>query len=161
MISIELQGLDRVHVALKSLGLDAAIVSPGQPMPTVPLAAEAVDCTVDQIIKTVVFIDPDGEPVIAIASGTRRINRQKLASAAGIAMVRLAAPEFVLQQTGYPAGGVSPIGIRNQAARIVIDIRVLDQSEVYGGAGTEDDLLRIRTDDLVKATGGNLASITD
>ncbi|MDQ2684172.1 MAG: YbaK/EbsC family protein, partial [Chloroflexota bacterium] len=157
----ELTGLDRVRHALELLQIDAAIVSPGVPMPTVPLAAEAIGCAPDQIIKTVVFSTTDGSAVIAIANGTSRIDRQVLASVAGVAKLKLADPTFVLERTGYPAGGVSPVGIRDDAAQIVIDRRVLEQEVVYGGAGTEDDLLRLRTPDLVQVTRARIAEIVN
>lgn len=129
-------------------------------MPTVPLAAEAIGCSVHQIIKTVVFATRDQHAVIAIANGRRRIDRAALAEAAGVESVKLAAPEFVLQVTGFPAGGVSPIGIRDPGAPIYVDPDVLQQETVFGGAGTENDLLELRTSDLLRLTAASLARIT-
>jgi Cys-tRNA(Pro) deacylase len=160
MIDPNLTGRPRVEAALEILGIEAAIVSPGTPMPTVPLAAEAVGCTVDQIIKTVVFVTKDRHPVVAVANGTNRIDRQRLAAAVGVSTLKLADPEFVLDVTGYPAGGVSPVGIRTQDAPIIIDGAVLEQDSVYGGAGTEHDLLHVATRDLVAVTGGRVCAIT-
>jgi prolyl-tRNA editing enzyme YbaK/EbsC (Cys-tRNA(Pro) deacylase) len=160
VVDPQLTGIERVQAALRDLNLDAEIVSPGVPMPTVPLAAEAVGCHVDQIIKTIVFGAPDGSTIVGIANGTGRIDRGKLAAAAGVAKVKLADPGFVLDRTGYPAGGVSPIGIRDPAARVFVDEAVLNQSHVYGGAGTEDDLLRISPFELLEHSGGIRADIT-
>jgi prolyl-tRNA editing enzyme YbaK/EbsC (Cys-tRNA(Pro) deacylase) len=160
MIHPNLTGRERVEAALDGLGLESEIVSPGVPMPTVPLAAAAVGCSVDQIIKTVVFATPEGSPVIAIANGTSRIDRGLLAASLGVASLKLAAPEFVLDVTGFPAGGVSPVGIRATGAPIVIDPAVLVQESVYGGAGTEDDLLHISTTDLLRVTGACVCPIT-
>ena len=67
MIDQHLTGLERVRAAIELLNLRARIVSPGVPMPTVPLAAAAIGSSVDQIIKTVVFSNADLQPVIAIA----------------------------------------------------------------------------------------------
>lgn len=160
MIDPNLTGRERVEAALEGLGLEAEIVSPGSPMPTVPLAAEAVGCSVDQIIKTVVFTTPDAKPVIAIANGTSRIDRKRLAAAIHIDSLKLADPEFVLNVTGYEAGGVAPIGIRATDAPVVIDPAVLAQQSVYGGAGTEDGLLHIATTDLIRVTGACICPIT-
>jgi prolyl-tRNA editing enzyme YbaK/EbsC (Cys-tRNA(Pro) deacylase) len=158
-IDAELVGMDRLRAALIALKLDARIVSPGTPMPTVSLAAAAVGCTNDQIIKTVVFATPDGGAVIAIANGTRRIDRLRLASAARVASLKLAKPEFVLARTGYPAGGVSPIGIRDVDAPVIVDSAVLAQRMVFGGAGTENDLLEIETSQLLSLTGACVCPI--
>lgn len=160
VIDMQLEGLARVRAALAALGFDAEIVSPGVPMPTVPLAAQAVGCTNDQIIKTVVFTSPDGAVIIGIANGTGRIDRAKLAATAGVQKVKLADPAFVLERTGYPAGGVSPIGIRDRTARVFIDRSVTAQDFIFGGAGTEDDLIRLTPDDLITYSGGTLSEIT-
>jgi Cys-tRNA(Pro) deacylase len=160
MIDPNLTGRERVEATLEDLGLDAEIVSPGTPMPTVPLAAEAVGCSVDQIIKTVVFTTPQGEPVIAIANGTSRIDRKRLAEAVHLESLKLADPQFVLDVTGYEAGGVAPVGIRASDAPVVIDPAVLSQQTVYGGAGTEDDLLHIATIDLIRVTAACICQIT-
>lgn len=160
-IDPDLTGLPRVRATLEALSLTAEVISPGVPMPTVPLAAAAVGCTDDQIIKTVVFVTPDGQAIIGIANGTGRIDRAKLAAAAGVPKVRLADPDFVLERTGYPAGGVSPIGIRDPAARVFIDPSVTLQSHVYGGAGTEDDLLKLTPDELIRYGNGELSDITN
>ena len=160
MIPEDLSGIDRVRRAIALEHLDAEVVTPGISMPTVPLAAAAIGCHESQIIKTVVFTSPDEVAVVAIANGTRRINKATLAASAGVPNVKLASPGFVLERTGYPAGGVSPIGIRDRAAIVIIDESVLQESVVYGGAGTEDDLLRISTADLVRITSGRVTSIT-
>lgn len=160
MSDTALTGLERVLDALASLRLDARIVSPGSPMPTVPLAAAAVGCSVAQIIKTVVFVTPDLRPVIAIANGTRRIDRGLLAAAAGVDTLKLASAEFVMSTTGYPAGGVSPIGIRDKHAPVFVDEAVLDQERVFGGAGTEDDLVELATQDLIGVTFASVRRIS-
>jgi len=159
-IKPDLTGLARVQAALAVLNLDARIVTPGAPMPTVPLAAAAVGCSEDQIIKTVVFSTRDGRAVIAIANGTRRMDRHRLAVAANVDTLKLADPDFVMERTGYPAGGVSPIGIRDIHAPVIVDSAVLEQQVVFGGAGTEDDLLEIPTTLLVALTGACVHSIT-
>ena len=161
MIDPTLTGLDRLHAALAAIDLAAEIVHPGVPMPTVPLAAAAVGTSAEAIIKTVVFVDDQGHTIVAIANGTSRINRTLLATAIGVDKVRLADSVAVLERTGYPAGGVSPIGIRDEATRIVIDSGVLVQTDVYGGAGTEDDLIRLAVPDLVRVTRGLVADIVD
>src|SRR4051812_11835271 len=54
-----LSGIERVRAAITELDLIAEIVHPGAPMPTVLLAAEAIGCRPEQIIKTVIFLDRD------------------------------------------------------------------------------------------------------
>ena len=155
-----LEGLERCRAAIAELGIEGTIVHPGAPMATVPLAAAAVGCLNEQIIKTVVFLDDQNRTIVGIANGTGRIDRDLLAGAVGAIKVRLADPETVLVRTGYPAGGVSPIGIRDQAVVIAIDPAVLVEEAVFGGAGTEDDLLLLASSLLVQITSAQVAKIT-
>ena len=60
---------------LRERGVDTELLTPGVPMPTVPLAAAAIGVTEDQIIKSLLFRDSRGDLVLAIASGTARIDR--------------------------------------------------------------------------------------
>ncbi|MCC6792941.1 MAG: YbaK/EbsC family protein [Thermomicrobiales bacterium] len=127
-------------------------------MPTVPLAAAAIGVREDQIIKSVLFRTKPGEVALAIVSGTARIDRSVLEQVTGLPGLKLADPSTVLHRTGYPAGGVAPIGHATQFP-VVIDLRVMDQDVVYGGAGSEETLLRIAPFDIERLTGAIVADI--
>ena len=151
-------GHPRLRAFLAENGEQAEIVAPGVPMPTVPLAAAAIRVRDEQIIKSVLFEDRAGAVVLAIACGTARIDRRRLADVAGIPGLKLAGAETVLAATGFPAGGVSPIGHANRFP-VVIDRRVMEQNVVFGGAGTEDTLLRIAPSDIARLTNAVIADI--
>jgi prolyl-tRNA editing enzyme YbaK/EbsC (Cys-tRNA(Pro) deacylase) len=142
------------------LGIEAELVAPGAPMPTVSLAAAAIEVAETAIIKSVLFEDRAGQVVLAIANGTNRISRPALAAAAGFAKLWLASPELVLERTGFPAGGVAPVG-HATAVPVVIDRRVMDEAWVYGGAGTEDALIKIRPTDIAALTNARVAEIVE
>ncbi len=137
--------------------IDAQLIEPGVPMPTVPLAAAAIGATEDQIIKTLVFVDERGGVLVAIARGSTRVDRAKLSEIAGAAKLKMADAKTVLAATGFPAGGVAPVGHATKL-RVFIDQRVMSQQHVYGGGGTEDALLRIRPVDIVALTDAEIAS---
>jgi Cys-tRNA(Pro) deacylase len=140
--------------------ISAKILKPGVPMPTVPLAAAAIAVREDQIIKSVLFHDSNGSVVLAIASGTARIDRKRLANAIGNGKLRLADAATVFAATGYPAGGVSPIG-HATAFPVVIDTRVMTLAVVYGGAGSEATLLKISPADIQRLTNAIVAEIVE
>jgi prolyl-tRNA editing enzyme YbaK/EbsC (Cys-tRNA(Pro) deacylase) len=144
---------------LSALGVAAELVAPGVPMPTVPAAAAAIGVTPDDIVKSVLFVAPEGTPVLAIACGTARIDRALLAAAAGLPRLSIADPATVLARTGYPAGGVSPVHHATPLT-VVVDSRVTDRPYVFGGAGAEDLLLRISPVDILRLTGAAVAQIT-
>lgn len=151
---------DDLLAKLSALGVEAELFEPGVPMPTVPLAAAAIGVAESAIIKSVLFDDRAGRVVLAIANGTSRISRPLLAAAFGVPKLWLAAPDVVLVQTGFPAGGVAPVCHRNALA-VVVDSGVMQEAWVHGGAGTEDALLKIQPRDIVRLTHASIASIVE
>lgn len=152
-------GDPRLRAFLADHAVQAEILAPGVPMPTVPLAAAAIGVREEQIIKSVLFKDGAGAAVLAIACGTARIDRHRLAEVTGIPGLRLADAETVLAATGFPAGGVSPVGHATRFP-VVVDQRVMDSEHVYGGAGTEETLVKIAPIDIVRLTSAVIADIT-
>jgi prolyl-tRNA editing enzyme YbaK/EbsC (Cys-tRNA(Pro) deacylase) len=148
----------RVEVYVAHHALDAEIIPTPSGVPTVETAAAALGVPVDQILKTLVFTGPSDEVVIAIECGTGKVDRHKLAEAAGLPKVSIASPEVVLAATGYPAGGVAPVDLPASAI-VVVDEQVLQQEQVYGGSGTDLHMLRIRSADIVRLNNARVASI--
>jgi Cys-tRNA(Pro) deacylase len=138
----------------------ADFVAPGVPMPTVTLAAQAVGVPVDRILKTLVFAADDGSFVVAIASGNDRIDRNRLAAAAGVARLRAAKPEDVLRVTGFPAGGVAPLGLPENLT-VVVDRTTATLDTAYGGGGHEAVLLRVRLSDVVRHNDAIVADLRE
>jgi Cys-tRNA(Pro) deacylase len=144
---------------LRSSGIDYEFLKPGKPMPTVPLAAAAIGVDEAQILKTLLFEEKDGNVVLVVASGPLPVDPAKLAAASGLDQPRLARATKVLQLTGFPAGGVPPVG-HTTSIRTLIDDRVMQLDVAYGGGGHEDVLLRIRPADILKLTNGEIVSVT-
>jgi prolyl-tRNA editing enzyme YbaK/EbsC (Cys-tRNA(Pro) deacylase) len=138
----------------------AALVQPIHETPTVALAAQAMGCHEDQIVKSVLFLIKDGgafDVALVIANGTAQIDHRKLAERFGVSRkrIKLAPPEVVLALTGYPAGGVPPFGYPEPIATF-IDRNVLAQPVVYGGGGDERTLLRVTPQELLRVTGAQM-----
>src|SRR5829696_591833 len=91
---------DHLLEFLESHGLAIDFMSPGVPMPTVPHAARAIGVPEDQILKTLLFASDDGNYVVVIVNGTRRIDRDRLAHVAAIRKPRPASPADVIAVTG-------------------------------------------------------------
>jgi Cys-tRNA(Pro) deacylase len=121
-------------------------------------AAAAIGCTVGQIAKSLIFRAVDsGRPVLAIASGSVRVDEARLSEILGENIGRADAA-FVREQTGYAIGGVPPIGHRSQAV-IFIDETLLTFDTIWAAGGTPNAVFRLKPDDLVRLTGGTVATI--
>lgn len=143
---------------LAANSVDHAFVAPGVPMPTVPLAAAAIGVEERQILKTLLFTDGKDGFVIAVASGPSRLDRKALAAAAGLSRLSMADADTVLSLTGFPAGGVAPVGHATRLP-VIVDAAVLDLPVAWGGGGDERLLLRLSPADIVRLTGATVAEI--
>lgn len=143
---------------LEHHALDYEIVAPGVPMPTVPAAAAAIGVGVEQILKTLLFQDRDGGFVVAIACGTGRVDRARLAAVAGYGKLRVADSADVLRITGYPAGGVAPLALPHHLP-VIVDSAVMVLPVAWGGAGREELLLRVVPADIVRLNSASVAEI--
>jgi prolyl-tRNA editing enzyme YbaK/EbsC (Cys-tRNA(Pro) deacylase) len=145
--------------AIREAGFDVDLFESTAPMPTVPLAAAARNVAAAEILKTLIFEDRAGDLVRVIASGPDRIDRNRLAELAGLDHPKMAVPERVLAATGWPAGGVSPVG-SILPLRTFIDQAVMAHARVYGGGGTEFTLIGMAPGDILTITGGTVARLT-
>jgi prolyl-tRNA editing enzyme YbaK/EbsC (Cys-tRNA(Pro) deacylase) len=117
-------------------------------------AARAIGVEVGQIVKSLVFdvvTDEGPQPVIALVSGSNRLDEAKLAAAADARQARRVDADRVREVTGYPIGGVPPFG---HAAPITtfVDPDLLGYDEVWAAAGTPRDVFPIAPEALVAAT---------
>ena len=128
--------------------LEATVLHLSVPTPTVTAAAEVVGCPAEQIVKSILFM-VDQEPVMVITCGTARVDRRVIASYYGLSKkrVHLASAEQVAEFTGYAVGGLPPFG-HLQLFPTLIDRRVLVQTTVYAGGGSETALLRLEPNQL-------------
>jgi prolyl-tRNA editing enzyme YbaK/EbsC (Cys-tRNA(Pro) deacylase) len=145
----------------------AEIVIPPQETPTVPAAAEAMGCDVDQIIKSVLFLIDDQapappRPVLVIACGTALINYKALSSRFGVGRkkIRLAPPDVVLTTLGYPAGGVPPFGHLTPVP-VLLDEAVTRQQTIYGGGGDDHSLVHLTVAELMRVTQPEVLAATN
>jgi Cys-tRNA(Pro) deacylase len=143
---------------LDELGVRAELIVSELQMPTVELAAAAIGVDPNQIVKTLLFRDRGGNFARVIASGPRRIDRALLAAIAGLDRPKMASAEMVLEITGWPAGGVAPVGSRTEIPTF-IDQSVMEWDVVFGGGGTELTLLRLQPADIARLTNATIADL--
>lgn len=119
-------------------GIDAEFIQT-QGSETAEDAARELDTTVHNIIKSLVFI-ADDEPVLVVVRGSDHVSEEKVASVLQAGSCRLADPDEVRDATGFAIGGVPPVGAGLQK---LVDAKVIEMDEVYGGAGAPDRVIRL------------------
>jgi prolyl-tRNA editing enzyme YbaK/EbsC (Cys-tRNA(Pro) deacylase) len=142
----------------RSLGLDLDVREFPEGTRTAEDAARAIGCTVDQIVKSLVFV-ADTAPVLVLTSGGNRVDVVKVGEQTGAAGVRKADAGEVRAATGYAIGGTPPFG-HDRALPVLVDRHLTGFDVVWAAAGTPRHVFPITPADLVRATGGRVADVT-
>lgn len=128
-------------------------------------AAAVIGCEVSQIAKSVVFRTRDGnQPVLVVASGANRVNEvtvaRHLAGVLGNDRLAKADADFVRSRTGYPIGGVPPLGHEVPPLAVLFDRDLLDHGTVWAAAGTPNAVFPIAPGSLRDLIGATVETVT-
>ena len=147
----------RVIAAARERGLEITTKRFPEGTKTAQDAANAIGVSVGQIVKSLVFA-VDGEVVMAFVSGANQLDEKKLALVAGGSKCSRVDADVVREATGFPIGGVPPLGLATQL-RVFIDPDLLQYDEVWAAAGTWNDVFAIEPGALQRATNGVVSDI--
>jgi prolyl-tRNA editing enzyme YbaK/EbsC (Cys-tRNA(Pro) deacylase) len=146
----------KVVEAAKALGLHVDVRRFPDGTRTAADAAAAIGVPVGAIVKSLVF-GVDGEVVMALVSGANQLDEAKLAAAAGGERCERVDANAVREATGFPIGGVPPLG-HATPLRVFVDEDLLQYEEVWAAAGTPHENFGVEPHALVQAIG---APVTD
>jgi prolyl-tRNA editing enzyme YbaK/EbsC (Cys-tRNA(Pro) deacylase) len=149
--------VERVRAALACCGVPSVVVREfAESTATAAAAAAALGTTVERIVKSLVFVSPDG-PLLVLASGANRVDLEKLGGLVG-GPARRANADQVRAVTGFAIGGVPPVG-HSTAMVTYIDRDLLDQNELWAAAGTPNAVFVLDPETLVRITRGKVVDI--
>ncbi len=148
----------RVQDTLNATGRVFTVQELEQSTRTSAEAAQAVGCTVAQIVKSIIFRAKETDRVVLVlTSGANRVDEHKVAALLGEHLGKADA-DYVRERTGYVIGGVAPIGHR-EAPVTFIDADLLTFAEIWAAAGTPNALFRLTPDDLLAISQGRVADV--
>ncbi|MEK7632901.1 MAG: YbaK/EbsC family protein, partial [Patescibacteria group bacterium] len=110
-------------------------------------AAIAANVPEEDFVKNICMINFDGTLIVAIVKGEDRASTSRVAEALKIERPRLANPEEILSLTGYPCGGTPSFGF---PGTFFIDPRVMEKEFVYTGGGSEQSLVKVTPQELLR-----------
>ena len=152
--------IERVKQAADSAGLEIEIRRMGASTRTAEEAAQQCGCTVDQIVKSLIFEGKDDRRLfLFLLSGASRLDLAKAAKAAGQELKR-ADPRDVRDRTGFAIGGVAPIGYEN-ALPVYADTKLTAFDIVWAAAGAHDAVFSSEPIALIKAAGAEIADLAE
>lgn len=151
-------GAQKVQDTLATRGFSCQVVELPDSTRTAKEAAQAIGCQVGQIVKSLVFKGKQShKPILVIASGTNRVNEQRLAELVG-EPIEKADANFVRQHTGFAVGGVPPVSLA-ESIETFVDEDLQRYEEIWAAAGTPFAVFCLRPADLQRMTGGRTTSI--
>jgi prolyl-tRNA editing enzyme YbaK/EbsC (Cys-tRNA(Pro) deacylase) len=148
--------MNRFEAWLSASGAGIAVKEFPEGTRTAVDAAQAVGCELGQIVKSLVFV-AGGRPVVALVSGTNRLDERRLAAVAG-EPVRKADAETARAATGFAIGGVPPFGHATEVP-IFMDRDLLGYAEVWAAAGRPDSVFEISPERLRELSNATVADL--
>lgn len=109
-------------------------------------AAEAVGCSVGQIVKSIVLV-ADDEVIVVLTAGDNRVDTDALAAELGADSVRTGNPDEVKEATGWSIGGVPPFA-HDSSVPTYLDESLLDHDRIWAAAGTPDAVFALAPAEL-------------
>ena len=118
-------------------------------------AAVRIGEKAENIVKSVAFYNKE-KVIIAIVRKEDRVDKSKVSQALNTTGIRLCSPDETLEKTGYPAGGVPPLGFN---AQFLMDEKAAEKEELIAGGGNRYTLIKIKTQELLRLNKAKIADI--
>ena len=150
--------VERVREALVAAGHADTITLFPEGTRTAQDAANAVGCTVAQIVKSIVLRAGE-QVVLVLTSGANRVDVAKTSAAIG-QPAKSADGRWVRDVTGFAIGGVAPIG-HIAKPRIFIDADLMKLDPVWAAAGSRRHVFKTSAGELARMTGGEVADVKE
>ena len=151
---------ERLEVYLRKEGVNAKVLTFKKHTMTVEDAERQLGIGRERIIKSMLFVDEKGVPMLGIVTGDKKVSEKKLMEVCGTQGVKIARPSAVKSLTGYEVGALPPVG-HKRAVRTFIDPKVMTFDRVYGGGGAVNALLEINSRDIKRLTKAEVVDISE
>jgi prolyl-tRNA editing enzyme YbaK/EbsC (Cys-tRNA(Pro) deacylase) len=148
----------RVADAAQAFGLDIALRVMPASTRTAEEAAAACECSVGEIVKSLVFRGAEsGRAILLLVSGANRVDENKVAETIGEPIERPDAA-FVRAATGFAIGGVPPFAHTTPLA-CWIDCDLMRFERVFAAAGTPNAIFAVSPAALREAIAAPLITM--
>lgn len=153
-----LVGTARVEADAAARGLEVQIVT-RPPARSLFEAAELLGLEPSGIVKTLVVKRHDGDFLLALIPGGRKISWPKLRALVGVNKLQMPDASVALAATGYERGTITPLGAAGSWPVYADEIIV--GGRVALGAGDHGHSAFVDADALIAAYGATVADISE
>ena len=152
--------IERVTAAAKAEGMDIEVKRMGASTRTSEEAAAQCGCSVDQIVKSLIFQGESSDGLyLFLLQGSSRLDLKKAEALPGETLKR-ADPRLIRDRTGFAIGGVSPIGHIAQVPAYAEEA-LLKHELVWAAAGAHDAVFSSNPRKLLDAAKATVADIAE
>ena len=151
---------EKLEAYLREEGINARILTFKKHTMTVEDAEKQLGISRERIIKSMLFVDEKGVPMVGIVTGDKKVSEKKLMEVYGARRVKIACPSAVKSLTGYEVGALPPVGYK-RGIRTFVDPKVITFDRVYGGGGAINALLEIDPRDIKRLTNAEVVDISE
>ncbi len=144
-------GVEKVREYFRQFGIEDRILEFDVSSATVELAAEAVGCEPERIVKTLSF-KVDDRPVLIACAGDTRIANPKYKAEFG-QKAKMMTPDEAVELVGHAVGGVCPFAL-NDGVEVYIDESIRRFDIVYPAAGSDNSAIGLTPEELEKYSQG-------
>ena len=120
-----------------------------EPVYTNPAMAEALDVDESQTVKSLVLKTKEGQMIVLVLPGNKKVNWKQAAAGANTKKVSFAKPEEVSEAVGCEVGCVPPFG-HLSALQVYMDPDLPKKDFVYFNPGVHDKSFKVKGWDLRK-----------
>ncbi len=152
------KSINRVEAAALAANLNVKIERMPESTRTAADAAEACDCSIGQIVKSMIFEGSDtGNLKLLLVSGAHDVDLTRAKTFFGEPLQR-ADPKRVRTETGFAIGGVSPIGHKSEI-ETWMDAELLNYEAVWVAAGAPNAVFSVSPSSLRQITKAELFQV--
>ena len=111
-----------------------------------------------QVVKTLIMETDEGDPLVVLMHGDRKVSTKELARQAGAKRVFPSKPEVAQRHSGYLVGGTSPFGTRKRMP-VYLERSVLALERIYINGGRRGYLLGMPPEVLTRVLEPQLVDV--
>jgi len=144
-------GVEKVKEYFRKFGIEDRVLEFDVSSATVELAAEAVGCEPERIVKTLSF-KVDDRPILIACAGDAKIANPKYKAEFG-QKAKMLTPDEAIELVGHAVGGVCPFAI-NDGVDVYLDESIKRFDTVYPAAGSDNSAIGLTPDELEQYAQG-------
>ncbi len=123
-------------------------------------AAAKAGIDLKKVTKSLVILDQDKNPVLAIIPGDCKLSFSKVKQTINAKKVRLVPFSEAENYSGY-LPGATPMVNHKVKMKVILDKKLTQYESIYGGGGERTKLLELKTQDIIRLNNAVVADITE